>query len=102
MNYRRENDIDDTTILRIEQIYPFHRNLFRRYMDNCPDIERLVWCQEESKNSGAWSFVAPILEETAGRKPFYAGRDASASPAVGSLVVHRSEQQALIEAAFHG
>ena len=102
LQYRREHDIDNTTVLRIEQIYPFHRNLFRDYMENYPDIERLVWCQEESKNSGAWSFVAPIVEEIAGRKPFYAGRDASASPAVGSLAVHRSEQQALIEAAFHG
>jgi len=49
---------------------------------------------------GAWSYIAPRLEHLFGRKPFYAGRDASASPAVGHLARHRLEQSALVRAAF--
>jgi 2-oxoglutarate dehydrogenase E1 component len=49
---------------------------------------------------GAWSFIASHLEHVFGRKAFYAGRDASASPAVGHLARHRYEQAALVRAAF--
>ena len=61
---------------------------------------RLVWCQEESHNMGAWSFIAPQLEEIFGRKAAYAGRDDSASPAVGSLALHKRELAAFLKEAF--
>jgi len=59
-------------------------------------------CQEESQNMGAWNYIAPHLETIIGQRPFYAGRDASASPAVGSLALHRIELDALLNAAFTG
>ena len=56
--------------------------------------------QDEPKNMGGWSFVAPLVEEALGLRPLYAGRDAAASPAVGSLSVHRIEQADVIRQAF--
>jgi len=97
--YREKNQINDAAIVRVEQLYPLHRNRLAELVDKY-DGAALVWCQEESQNMGAWSHIAPQLEQVFGRKPFYAGRDASASPAVGHLARHRFEQAALIRAAF--
>jgi 2-oxoglutarate dehydrogenase E1 component len=98
-DYREKNGITDAAIVRVEQLYPLHRNRLAELCDKY-DGATLVWCQEESQNMGAWSFIAPHLEHVFGRKAFYAGRDASASPAVGHLARHRFEQAALIRAAF--
>lgn len=67
---------------------------------NYPQAKYIVWCQEEPKNMGAWSFIAPRILETTGKSPIYVGRKGSASPAVGSLAVHKYEQKKLIESAF--
>ena len=99
VDYREKNRITDAVIVRIEQLYPLHRTRLGELGDKY-DGATLVWCQEESQNMGAWSFIAPHLEHVFGRKAFYAGRDASASPAVGHLARHRYEQAALIRAAF--
>ncbi|MEN9401419.1 MAG: 2-oxoglutarate dehydrogenase component, partial [Verrucomicrobiota bacterium] len=61
---------------------------------------RLIWCQEEPQNMGAWSFIAPQIEEVFGRKAVYAGRAAAASPAVGVLAIHRQQLAAFIQSAF--
>lgn len=98
--YRREQEITDTTIVRLEQLYPLDRESLTAALTRCAAEADLVWCQEESANMGAWSHLAPSLEELAGRKFRYAGRDASASPAVGSLARHKHEQQILVAEAF--
>jgi 2-oxoglutarate dehydrogenase E1 component len=98
-DHREKQGIADTAIVRVEQLYPLHAErlaeLSRRYGG-----ARLVWCQEESQNMGAWSWIAPQLEAIFGRPPTYAGRDASSSPAVGSLALHRLELTGLLAAAF--
>jgi 2-oxoglutarate dehydrogenase E1 component len=98
-DHREKQGIADTAIVRVEQLYPLHADrlaeLSRRY-----GAAQLVWCQEESQNMGAWSWIAPQLEKIFGRPPAYAGRDASASPAVGSLALHRLELAGLLTAAF--
>jgi 2-oxoglutarate dehydrogenase E1 component len=99
VDYRTKNNITDAAIVRVEQLYPLHRDRLSALCDKY-DGATLVWCQEESQNMGAWSFIVPHLEHLFGHKPFYAGRDASASPAVGHLARHRLEQAALIRAAF--
>jgi len=85
--------------VRLEQLYPLHRKqleaIARKY-----GSARLVWAQEESENMGAWTWIAPQLEAIFGRKPLYAGRDASASPAVGTLALHRLELAAFLKQAF--
>ncbi|MGZ0654623.1 2-oxoglutarate dehydrogenase E1 component [Coraliomargarita sp. W4R72] len=98
--HREENKIKDTAIIRIEQLYPLNTDLLERIAANYPKAKNIVWCQEEPKNMGAWSFIAPRLMESIGKLPAYAGRKESASPAVGSLAVHRHEQKKLIEKAF--
>ena len=85
--------------MRIEQLYPLHRKRLAEIAKK-HDGARVVWAQEESENNGAWSWIAPQLEEIFGRKPLYAGRDASASPAVGSLALHKLELAALLKQAF--
>ena len=97
--YRKEKGITDTTIHRVEQLYPLHRDRLMELADE-HRAARLVWCQEESQNMGAWSFIAPQLEEIFGKKPVYAGRDASASPAVGALPLHKRELDKFLMEAF--
>ncbi len=100
-DYRDKNKIENTTLIRIEQLYPLNRNRLKEILNQYLNVKKLVWCQEESKNMGAWAYIATILEEIVGQKPFYAGRDASASPAVGSLSIHKIEQTELVKRAFH-
>ncbi len=98
-DYREKNKVRDTAIVRVEQLYPLHRERLAELAKTYAKA-KLVWCQEESQNMGAWTFIAPHLEEIFGRKAAYAGRDASASPAVGSLAVHRLELAAFLKDAF--
>ena len=60
-----------------------------------PEMRRLVWCQEESQNMGAWTFIEPRLRALLVERLLYAGRNASASPAVGALALHKREQSQL-------
>jgi 2-oxoglutarate dehydrogenase E1 component len=98
--YRTTHKLADTAIVRIEQLYPLHRNRLAALADAFSRDARLVWCQEEPRNMGAWRFISPQLDEIFGRKPTYAGRDAAASPAVGALAAHRIELTGLLTDAF--
>ncbi len=95
---------DDTTLVRVEQLYPLHTERLREIFAPYTHVEKWVWCQEESQNMGAWSFIAPLLDELLPpRKRFqYAGRNASASPAVGAKTLHDREQKQLVAEAFAG
>jgi 2-oxoglutarate dehydrogenase E1 component len=100
-DYRARNHLTDVALVRVEQLYPLHRNRLAELSDIYGHGARLVWCQEEPQNMGAWSFIAPQLEEISGHKPIYAGRDAAASPAVGALALHKMELTALLHDAFN-
>ena len=100
LNYRADKEIDNTAIIRIEQLYPFAERRLREMMKGFPKGVKLVWCQEEPQNMGAWTFVEPRLRTMFCREIAYAGRDASASPAVGALVLHKRRQAALVADAF--
>ncbi|MEM7792253.1 MAG: hypothetical protein AAF546_12690, partial [Verrucomicrobiota bacterium] len=82
------------------QFYPLNFELLLRIIKKYPDGVKIVWCQEEPKNMGGWSFMMPRLFEALEKMPRYAGRKSSASPAVGSLAKHKREQLALIKDAF--
>jgi len=103
LEYREKNksNITDAAIVRIEQLYPLHRNRLAELFDKYGHGTRLIWCQEEPQNMGAWSWIAPQLEEIFGHKAIYAGRDAAASPAVGALAIHKMERAALLQDAFN-
>jgi 2-oxoglutarate dehydrogenase E1 component len=98
-DYREKNALNDTAIVRVEQLYPLHTERLSEIAKASPGA-RLVWCQEESQNMGAWSWIAPQLGKVFGKVPIYAGRDASSSPAVGSLALHRMELAGLLKDAF--
>jgi 2-oxoglutarate dehydrogenase E1 component len=93
-------EIDNAAIIRIEQLYPLHETKLKAMVKPFPKTAKLVWCQEESQNMGAWTFMEPRLRGMFNREIAYAGRNASASPAVGSLAMHKREQAALIADAF--
>ncbi len=97
---REERKEEHTTLLRLEQLYPLNSELLKEFFKKHAGFKQLVWCQEEPKNMGAYSYIAPLLESLAAQKVIYAGRKPSASPAVGSLTRHKLEQAALLEQAF--
>ncbi len=93
-------------IVRIEQLYPFPSEPLVKRLRAMPNLEAIVWAQEEPWNNGAWFFVEPLIEQCladaglAGMRPLYAGREAAASPATGLAKRHAAEQAALIAAAL--
>jgi 2-oxoglutarate dehydrogenase E1 component len=100
---RSEQDIRDVAIVRIEQFYPFNQELFDEVVAPYSDADDVLWVQEETRNRGAWSYMSPILRDAfPGRELRYVGRAPSASPATGSMRVHREEQEKIINQAFEG
>ncbi|MFV2071228.1 MAG: 2-oxoglutarate dehydrogenase E1 component [Thermoanaerobaculales bacterium] len=98
---REERGTEDVAIVRIEQFYPFNRELFDRVTAPYRGASEIVWAQEETRNRGGWSYIQPILMEAFPEQtPRYVGRDPSASPATGSPRVHREEQEAIIRQAL--
>ncbi len=99
---REAKGADDTAIIRVEQLYPFPHKAFAAEIKKYPNATDIVWCQDEPQNQGAWFFIQHNIHENMleGQKLGYAGRPASASPAVGYSHLHQDQQKALIEAAF--
>ena len=89
-------------IVRIEQLYPFPADDLKPALEAYPNLEEVIWVQEEPENMGAWEFVQSRLEQvTEKRWPVhYIGRPRSSSPAEGSAAWHRVNQQALIDQAY--
>jgi 2-oxoglutarate dehydrogenase E1 component len=101
---RRQDDLKHIAIVRIEQLYPFPVAHFKREISQYPNLQDIVWCQEEPKNQGAWyqsrhHFVDNIDN---GISLSYAGRVASAAPAVGNYKTHQNEQRAVVNSALYG
>ncbi|UYV36220.1 2-oxoglutarate dehydrogenase E1 component [Rhodobacteraceae bacterium D3-12] len=102
---RDARGIDDIYLMRIEQFYPFPAHSLLNELERFKGAE-MIWCQEEPKNQGAWSFIEPNIEWVLGRikakhtRPTYIGRPASASPATGLAAQHKKQQQALVNDAL--
>lgn len=99
---REEKGSDDVAIIRVEQLYPFPHKAFATELKKYPNVADIVWCQDEPQNQGAWFFIQHNIHEnmSEGQKLGYAGRAASASPAVGYSHLHTEQQKALVDAAF--
>jgi len=102
LEQRRTSGVDDTPLIRVEQLYPFPSRQLAAEFARYPNLKTVVWCQEESRNQGAWSFVEPQLREIlpSAAQLRYAGPAASASTAPGYHAVHAARQAALISSAF--
>ncbi|MEZ5405170.1 MAG: hypothetical protein R3F23_03035 [Verrucomicrobiia bacterium] len=101
-DFRQEHHIQNTALIRLEQLYPLHEQKLLDVLSAYQNIEKIVWCQEEPENMGAWSFIEPRLRKLLKREIDYACRAAAASPSTGSHAIHDLEQEALIHRAFHG
>ena len=102
---RKQESLWDTAIVRVEQLYPFPHNELSTKLKNYPRLEKLVWCQEEPMNQGAWYSSKHHLEIvtrncTTNVSLFFAGREASAAPATGYLALHQKEQLQVLDMAF--
>ena len=100
LNHREQEKITTAAIVRLEQLYPLAEQKLRAALQPFTQVRKIIWCQEESQNMGAWTFVEPRLRALLGREILYAGRNASASPAVGALALHKREQACVINEAF--
>ncbi|UKH22206.1 2-oxoglutarate dehydrogenase E1 component [Actinobacillus pleuropneumoniae] len=102
LEQRRQNEQTDIAIIRIEQLYPFPYEDMKKVLEPYAHVKDFVWCQEEPQNQGAWycskhNFEASIPEKA---KLTYAGRPASASPAVGYTSLHAQQQKQLVDDAL--
>ncbi|HMM85080.1 2-oxoglutarate dehydrogenase E1 component [Azohydromonas sp.] len=99
---RDEKKAWDVAVVRVEQLYPFPHKAFAAELKRFPNATEVVWCQDEPQNQGAWFFVQHYIHENMadGQKLGYAGRPASASPAVGYSHLHQEQQKALVDQAF--
>ena len=99
---RKEPEDYRIAIIRLEQFYPFPLKALKTMIERYPNANELVWCQEEPRNMGGWTFMESRLENLLPRcqRPRYIGRDVSASPATGSYAVHQQEQEHLVKEAL--
>jgi 2-oxoglutarate dehydrogenase E1 component len=101
LEQREAGQADHVAIVRVEQLAPLADEVLKQVLERYGRAREWAWVQEESQNMGAWSFIEPRLRAL-GYPCAYVGRDASASPATGSLHVHQHEQKELVEAALAG
>lgn len=94
--------LDWLHVVRIEELYPFPKEELQAILARYPNIKEIVWVQEEPQNMGSWCYVEPKLREIApdGVDVSYIGRRRRASPAEGDPVVHRKEQERIIQCAL--
>ena len=102
---REKRGINDVYLLRVEQLYPFPAKALITELSRFRNAE-MVWCQEEPKNMGAWSFIDPYLEwvlahiDAKHQRVRYTGRPAAASPATGLMSKHLAQLQAFLDDAL--
>ncbi len=101
---RREKDLKNVAIVRVEQVYPFPQERYEEEVKRYSKARNIVWCQEEPENQGAWYQIQHRLRASLTPKHSlrYAGRVASASPAAGQFSMHVEQQTALVSQALEG
>ena len=101
---RREKEITDVALIRLEQIHPFPKRYLEQVVSSFKNATELVWCQEEPKNQGTWYQISYYLRllrnKDIGQTLRYVGREGSPSPAVGYYKLHVEQQQKLVNEAL--
>jgi 2-oxoglutarate dehydrogenase E1 component len=99
---RLEQRVEDTALIRIEELYPFPVDLYADTIARYPAAKEIIWCQEEPENQGAWYQIRHRLHEALAKRQTlsYAGRSGAAAPASGIHKLHVLQQQALVGAAL--
>ena len=106
LSKRREDQLDNVAIIRIEQLYPFPEADLAELLVEYPNMDTVVWCQEEPMNQGAWySSQHHIRRVVHSRDPslylHYAGREGSAAAAAGYMSLHVRQQETLVHTALY-
>jgi len=101
---REKLKIFNKAIIRIEQLFPFPKNVIQKILNAYPSASTVCWIQEEPSNMGAWEYIQPLINELLGAKTQlkYIGRDRSASPAAGSYALHKKQLEAILQQAYPG
>ena len=88
----------EIALARVDELYPWPGEMVAAIVDRYPNLEDVVWAQEEPKNMGAWTYVAPQLRVATGNMLTvrYIGRPERASPAEGYDIVHKEEQKRVV------
>jgi 2-oxoglutarate dehydrogenase E1 component len=104
LEQRRESEISNIAIVRIEQLFPFPHDDVKAVVDSYPNLKEVVWVQEEPKNQGSWYYMqsrGTMIGCLSQQHTFgYAGRFYSASPATGLLPIHNAQQKELVSDAL--
>ena len=102
MEYRRTHGLDEVALIRIEQLYPFPARQLAAEVARYPNLEKVVWCQEEPRNQGAWKMLEEDLRDIV--PPLArlrdACRNASPSTAPGYPSLHAEQQAEVVQRAF--
>src|SRR5205085_11411366 len=102
---REKRGVDDVYLMRVEQLYPVPLKALVQELGRFKNA-KLLWCQEEPRNMGAWHFMEPYLEwvlkqiGTSQERPRYAGRPASAATATGLMPKHLAQLKAMLDEAL--
>ncbi len=102
LNWAKTNEVEDTAIVRIEQLFPFPEDALISELQRYSNVKIFVWCQEEPMNQGAWYASQHHIRATIGRDKAlnYAGRAQSAAPAVGLYSLHHEQMEQFLKTAF--
>lgn len=106
LEQKRAKELDDSIVVRIEQLYPFPQDDLDELIVQYPNLQDVVWCQEEPMNQGAWYCSQHHMRRSLAAHPNkalnlrYAGREASAAPACGYMSTHAQQQQQLVNDAL--
>ena len=103
LRYRTEQNINNSAIIRIEQLYPYMAGKIKEILSSYVKAKNVLWVQEEPRNMGAWGFLVPRIMENLGegQRLRYVGRPESASPAVGSHKISERQQTELLIQVFN-
>jgi 2-oxoglutarate dehydrogenase E1 component len=94
-------EAENVVAVRVEELYPFPTDELQHVVGQLPALQEVFWVQEEPRNMGAWSFIAPRLRELLGDRPLhYVGRPDRASPAEGRPDQHAAEQTRIVRTAW--
>ena len=97
---KQKNQAKEAALVRVEQLYPLNLDAIQKVVEGFSSAAKLIWCQEEPRNMGAWTYISPLLQNGLGREIHYAGRPAAASPAVGAKALHDQRQKDLVHQAY--